>query len=53
MKRVALTMIYLDMVLYSRRCDRHMHHLYFSGEPAIHMSLGAFFSAAEVILSRF
>ena len=26
-----------------------MHHLYFSGEPAIHMALGAFFSAAEVI----
>jgi nitric oxide reductase subunit B len=26
-----------------------MHHLYFSGTPAIHMALGAFFSAAEVI----
>ncbi len=26
-----------------------MHHLYFSGTPAVHMSLGAFFSAAEVI----
>ena len=26
-----------------------MHHLYFSGEPAEHMALGAFFSAAEVI----
>jgi nitric oxide reductase subunit B len=26
-----------------------MHHLYFSGTPAIHMSLGAFFSAAEMI----
>jgi nitric oxide reductase subunit B len=26
-----------------------MHHLYFSGAPAIHMSLGAFFSAMEVI----
>jgi nitric oxide reductase subunit B len=26
-----------------------MHHVYFSGEPAIHMALGAFFSAAEVI----
>jgi len=25
------------------------HHLYFSGTPAIHMALGAFFSAAEVI----
>ena len=26
-----------------------MHHVYFSGEPALHMALGAFFSAAEVI----
>jgi nitric oxide reductase subunit B len=26
-----------------------MHHLYFSGEPSIHMALGATFSAAEVI----
>ena len=26
-----------------------MHHVYFSGEPAVHMALGAFFSAAEVI----
>ena len=26
-----------------------MHHLYFSGTPAEHMALGAFFSAAEVI----
>ena len=26
-----------------------MHHLYFSGDPAEHMALGAFFSAAEVI----
>jgi nitric oxide reductase subunit B len=26
-----------------------MHHVYFSGSPAIHMALGAFFSAAEVI----
>ena len=26
-----------------------MHHIYFSGNPAIHMALGAFFSAAEVI----
>ncbi len=49
-ERVALTMIYLDMVLYSAGgVIGTMHHLYFSGEPAIHMSLGAFFSAAEVI----
>ncbi len=26
-----------------------MHHVYFSGEPSIHMALGAFFSAAEVL----
>ena len=26
-----------------------MHHLYFSGAPAMHMALGAFFSAMEVI----
>jgi nitric oxide reductase subunit B len=26
-----------------------MHHFYFSGGPAVHMALGAFFSAAEVI----
>jgi nitric oxide reductase subunit B len=26
-----------------------MHHVYFSGEPSLHMALGAFFSAAEVI----
>jgi len=26
-----------------------MHHLYFSGAPAVHMALGAFFSAMEVI----
>jgi nitric oxide reductase subunit B len=26
-----------------------MHHLYFSGAPAVHMAFGAFFSAMEVI----
>jgi len=49
-ERVALTMIYLDIVLYSAGgVIGTMHHLYFSGEPSIHMALGAFFSAAEVI----
>jgi nitric oxide reductase subunit B len=49
-ERVALTMIYLDMLLYSAGgVIGTMHHLYFSGEPSIHMALGAFFSAAEVI----
>jgi nitric oxide reductase subunit B len=49
-ERVALTMIYLDILLYSAGgVVGTMHHVYFSGEPSIHMALGAFFSAAEVI----
>ena len=49
-ERVALTMIYLDMLLYSAGgVIGTMHHVYFSGTPAMHMALGAFFSAAEVI----
>jgi nitric oxide reductase subunit B len=49
-ERIALTVIYLDIVLYSLGgVIGTMHHLYFSGEPAEHMALGAFFSAAEVI----
>lgn len=49
-ERVALRLIYLDVVLYSfGGVIGTMHHLYFSGEPAVHMALGAFFSAAEVI----
>ena len=49
-ERVALTVVYLDIVLYSiGGVVGTMHHLYFSGEPAEHMALGAFFSAAEVI----
>ncbi len=49
-ERVALTIIYLDIVLYSvGGVVGTMHHVYFSGEPAEHMALGAFFSAAEVI----
>lgn len=49
-ERVALTMIYLDVVLYSAGgVIGTMHHVYFSGEPSVHMALGAFFSAAEVI----
>ncbi len=49
-EKVALTVIYLDIVLYSAGgVIGSMHHVYFSGEPAIHMALGAFFSAAEVI----
>ncbi len=49
-ERTALLMIYLDIVLYSAGgIVGTMHYVYFSGEPAIHMALGAFFSAAEVI----
>ena len=49
-ERIALTMCYLDILLYSAGgIIGTMHHLYFSGEPAVHMALGAFFSAAEVI----
>jgi nitric oxide reductase subunit B len=49
-EKVALTVIYLDIILYSfGGVIGTMHHLYFSGEPAEHMALGAFFSAAEVI----
>jgi nitric oxide reductase subunit B len=49
-ERVALTVIYLDILLYSvGGVIGSMHHLYFSGTPAEHLALGAFFSAAEVI----
>ena len=49
-ERVALTVIYLDILLYSAGgVIGTMHHVYFSGTPAEHMALGAFFSAAEVI----
>lgn len=49
-ERVALTVIYLDILLYSGGgVIGTMHHLYFSGTPAEHLALGAFFSAAEVI----
>jgi nitric oxide reductase subunit B len=49
-ERVALTMIYLDILLYSAGgVIGTMHHVYFSGTPSMHMALGAFFSAAEVI----
>jgi nitric oxide reductase subunit B len=49
-ERIALTMVYLDILLYSAGgVIGTMHHVYFSGEPSMHMALGAFFSAAEVI----
>ena len=49
-ERVALAVVFLDILLYSAGgVIGTMHHVYFSGEPAEHMALGAFFSAAEVI----
>jgi len=48
-ERIALRMIYLDVILYSAGGIVGTMHVYFSGEPAIHMALGAFFSAAEVM----
>jgi nitric oxide reductase subunit B len=49
-ERIALGVIYLDIILYSAGgVIGTMHHLYFSGTPVEHMALGSFFSAAEVI----
>src|SRR5512135_563012 len=49
-ERVALAVIYLDILLYSAGgVIGTMHHWYFTGEPASVLALGAFFSAAEVI----
>jgi nitric oxide reductase subunit B len=49
-EKTATRVVYLDILLYSTGgVVGTMHHLYFSGTPAVHMSLGAFFSAAEVI----
>jgi nitric oxide reductase subunit B len=49
-EKVALRVVYLDVILYSvGGVVGTMHHLYFSGTPVEHMALGAFFSAAEVI----
>ncbi|MBJ6748900.1 nitric-oxide reductase large subunit [Geomonas anaerohicana] len=48
--RVATTIIYLDIILYSiGGVLGTMHHLYFSGQPEVHMAFGACFSALEVI----
>ncbi len=46
----AARVVYLDIILYSiGGVIGTMHHLYFSGAPAIHMAMGAVFSAMEVI----
>src|SRR5262249_8304734 len=49
-EKVATRVIYFDAILYSvGGIVGTMHHLYFSGTPAEHMALGAFFSAMEVL----
>ncbi|HEX2869497.1 MAG TPA: nitric-oxide reductase large subunit [Ignavibacteriales bacterium] len=49
-ERTALTLIFLDFILYSAGgVIGTMHHMYFSGAPVQHMALGAVFSAAEVV----
>jgi nitric oxide reductase subunit B len=49
-ERVAMLVVYLHVILYSvGGVIGTMHHVYFSGAPAEHMALGAFFSAAEVL----
>ncbi|RPI31559.1 MAG: nitric-oxide reductase large subunit [Actinomycetota bacterium] len=49
-ERIAMTVIYLDIILYSvGGVIGTLHHVYFSGTPAAVMAMGAFFSAAEVI----
>jgi nitric oxide reductase subunit B len=49
-ERVALTVIFLDIVLYSAGgVIGTAHHWYFNGEPASVLALGGFFSAFEVI----
>lgn len=49
-ERVALAVIFLDIVLYSTGgVIGTMHHLYFSGTPAEVLALGATFSALEVV----
>src|SRR5262245_32005728 len=49
-EKVALTLVYLDVILYSLGgVIGTMHHMYFNGTPVEHMALGAVFSAAEVV----
>lgn len=49
-ERVALGIIYMDVILYSvGGVLGTMHHVYFSGTPSSNMAVGAVFSAAEVI----
>ena len=48
--KTATRVIYLDIILYSFGASSgQCTIMYFSGTPAIHMALGAFFSAAEIV----
>jgi nitric oxide reductase subunit B len=49
-KTVATRVVYLDVILYSiGGVIGTMHHLYFTGTPAMYLAFGAVFSAMEVI----
>jgi len=49
-EKTATRVIYFDVILYSvGGVVGTMHHCYFSGGPAVHMALGAVFSAGEII----
>jgi nitric oxide reductase subunit B len=49
-KSVATRVVYLDIILYSiGGVIGTMHHLYFTGTPAMYLAFGAVFSAMEVI----
>ena len=48
-QRIALGVIFLDVILYSAAVSSAPCIICISGTPVEHMALGAFFSAAEVI----
>ncbi|MGE5176626.1 MAG: nitric-oxide reductase large subunit [Hyphomicrobiales bacterium] len=49
-ERVALTLVFLDFIIYSvGGVIGTMHHMYFNGTPTEAMALGAVFSALEVV----
>jgi nitric oxide reductase subunit B len=49
-ERVALTLVFLDFIIYSvGGVIGMMHHMYFNGTPVEAMALGAVFSAMEVV----
>lgn len=49
-ERTALTLIYLDFIIYSiGGVVGTLHHMYFNGTPVEHLAFGAVFSAMEVV----